>query len=65
MMNGVIEGLEPEVIIADQLYDFDRNLFGVEEMSPRRFRLMPAPWPGRLRLDMASLKKHYNKYQVS
>lgn len=33
MMNGVIEGLEPEVIIADQLYDFDRKLFGVEEMS--------------------------------
>lgn len=33
MMNGVIEGLEPEVIIADRLYDFDRKLFGVEEMS--------------------------------
>lgn len=33
MMNGVVEGLEPEVIIADRLYDFDRNLFGVEEMS--------------------------------
>jgi uncharacterized metal-binding protein len=34
MMNGVIEGLAPEVIIADRLYDFDRKLFGVEEMSP-------------------------------
>lgn len=33
MMNGVIEGLEPEVIIADKLYEFDRKLFGVEEMS--------------------------------
>lgn len=32
MMNGVIDGLEPEVIIADHLYDFDRKLFGVEEM---------------------------------
>ncbi|MEI8355215.1 MAG: putative zinc-binding protein [Deltaproteobacteria bacterium] len=33
MMNGVIEGLEPEVIIADKLYEFDRKLFGVDEMS--------------------------------
>lgn len=32
MMNGVIEGLAPEVVIADRLYDFDRNLFGIDEM---------------------------------
>lgn len=32
MMNGVIEGLKPKVIIADKLYDFDQKLFGVEEM---------------------------------
>ena len=32
MMAGVIEGLEAEVIIADRLYDFDRSLFGVDEM---------------------------------
>jgi uncharacterized metal-binding protein len=32
MMNGVIEGLVPEVIVADQLYDFNRELFGIEEM---------------------------------
>lgn len=38
MMNGVIEGLEPEVIIADQLYDFDRKLFGVEEMQPEEIQ---------------------------
>jgi len=38
MMNGVIEGLVPEVIIADRLYDFDRKLFGVEEMSPEEIR---------------------------
>lgn len=34
MMKGVIEDLEPEIIIADKLYDFDRNLFGIEEMPP-------------------------------
>ena len=34
MMNGVIDGLEPEVIIADQLYSFDRKLFGIEQMPP-------------------------------
>ena len=32
MMNGVIDGLSPEVIVADRLYDFDRRLFGIEEM---------------------------------
>ncbi len=32
MMNGAVEGLNPEVIIADRLYDFDRKLFGIEEM---------------------------------
>jgi uncharacterized metal-binding protein len=32
MMNGVIVDLKPEVIIADRLYDFDRKLFGIEEM---------------------------------
>lgn len=34
MMAGVIEGLEPEVVIADRLYNFNRNLFSVEEMPP-------------------------------
>lgn len=38
MMNGVIEGLAPEVVIADRLYDFDRKLFGVEEMPPEEIR---------------------------
>jgi len=38
MMNGVIEGLEPEVVIADRFYDFDRKLFGVEEMPPEEIR---------------------------
>lgn len=32
MMQGVIPDLEPEVIIADKLYDFDRSLFGIDEM---------------------------------
>ncbi len=32
MMNGAVEGLNPEVINADRLYDFDRKLFGIEEM---------------------------------
>ncbi len=32
MMKGVIRDLEPEVIVADRLYDFDRRLFGIDEM---------------------------------
>jgi uncharacterized metal-binding protein len=38
MMAGVIEGLEPEVIIADRLFDFDRKLFGIDEMSPEEIQ---------------------------
>lgn len=34
MMAGVLEGLKPEVIVADQLYEFDRSKFGIEEMTP-------------------------------
>jgi uncharacterized metal-binding protein len=36
MMNGVIKGLKPEVIIADRLYEFDKGLFGIEEMPPEQ-----------------------------
>ena len=32
MMKGVISDLKPEVIIADRLYDFDRRLFGIDEI---------------------------------
>ena len=32
MMRGVVAGLKPEVVIADTLYDFDRKLFGINEM---------------------------------
>ena len=32
MMSGAVEGLTPEVINVDRLYDFDRKLFGIEEM---------------------------------
>lgn len=32
MMQGVIPRLETEVIFADRLYDFDKGLFGIDEM---------------------------------
>ncbi len=38
MMNGVIKGLKPEVIIADRLYEFDKGLFGIEEMPPEQIQ---------------------------
>ncbi len=31
-MKGVVRDLQPEVIVADRLYDFDRRLFGIDEM---------------------------------
>ncbi|MBZ5667858.1 MAG: putative zinc-binding protein [Acidobacteriia bacterium] len=36
MVKGVVPGLRPEVVIADRLYDFDRNLFGIDEMPESR-----------------------------
>ncbi len=39
MMKGVIGGLEPEVIVADKLYDFERGLFGIDEMTEDEIRL--------------------------
>lgn len=38
MMNGAIEGLTPEIIVADRLYDFDRRMFGIEEMPPEQIQ---------------------------
>lgn len=38
MMSGVIEDLAPEIIVADRLYEFDRKLFGIEEMAPEQIR---------------------------
>jgi len=32
MMKGVVPGLAPEIVIADRLNEFDRSLFGIDEM---------------------------------
>lgn len=34
MMGGVIEGLTPEIVRTDRLCDFDRKLFGIDELPP-------------------------------
>lgn len=39
MMKSVISELEPEVIVADKLYDFDRSLFGIDEMSEDEIKI--------------------------
>jgi len=38
MMQGAIEGLTPEVIVADRLYNFDRTLFGIDELPPEQIQ---------------------------
>lgn len=38
MMKGVIPGLAPRVIVADSLYDFDRNLFGIDQMTEEQIK---------------------------
>lgn len=32
-MRGVLPELKPEVVLGDRLFDFDRGLFGIEEMA--------------------------------
>jgi len=38
MMKGVIPGLDPQVIIADRLCDFDKSLFGINEMAEKEIK---------------------------
>jgi len=39
MMSGVIKKFNPEIIIADKFYDFDKNLFGIDEMSEDKIKV--------------------------
>ncbi len=39
MMKAVIPELEPDVIIADALYNFDRSLFGIDEMPEAQIKV--------------------------
>lgn len=48
MMKGVIEGLDPTVIVADRLYDFDRMLFGIDEMPEDEIRAHAKTVAGKL-----------------
>jgi len=38
MMKGVIEELNPEIIIVDGLYDFDKKLFGINEVTEQQIK---------------------------
>jgi hypothetical protein len=38
MMRGIIPGLAPRVIVADSLYDFDRSLFGIDQMTEEEIK---------------------------
>ena len=39
MMKGVIPGLSLETVVADQLYEFDRSLFGINEMAEEEIKV--------------------------
>ena len=39
MMKGVIPDLKTEVIVADTLYDFDRSLFGIDQMPEAQIKV--------------------------
>lgn len=38
MMKGVIDELDPEIIIVDRLYDFDKNLFGINDVTEQQIK---------------------------
>ncbi len=38
MMTGVVPGLAPDVVMADELCEFDRRLFGIDEMPEQEIR---------------------------
>ena len=38
MMMGVIDDLDPEVILVDKYYDFDTSLFGINEVSEQELK---------------------------
>ncbi len=38
MMKGVVPQLTPTVIVADRHYEFDRRLFGIDDMPPDEIR---------------------------
>lgn len=42
-MKGVLPELAPRVIIADRLYDFDANLFGIDEMAEEEIKMYALP----------------------
>jgi len=48
MMKGVINGLEPEVIVADRLYDFEKKLFGVEEVTESQIKTYAEEVAGKI-----------------
>ena len=38
MMQGVIDDLDPEVILVDKYYDFDTRLFGINEVTEQELK---------------------------
>jgi len=38
MMKGVIDDLEPEIILVDNYYSFDKNIFGIDEVSEQEIK---------------------------
>jgi|GEM_PF-1513057 len=38
MLNGVVDDFSPEIIIVDKLYDFDKNIFGINEVTEQQIK---------------------------
>jgi hypothetical protein len=38
MMKGVISNLNPEIIIVDRLYEFNRNLFAINQVTEAQIK---------------------------
>jgi uncharacterized metal-binding protein len=53
MMQGVLEGLAPEVFIASALCEFDAGLFGVEELPAAEIRRLAGTVAERIATSLA------------
>lgn len=40
MMKGVLSNIDPEVIVVDKFYDFNRNLFGINELPEEEIKAL-------------------------
>lgn len=60
MMLGVIDNLDPEIILVNKYYDFDTGLFGINEVSEKEIKQYAKQATEKI-IDKISTKERYDK----